>query len=120
MGDPQSSGRLLQPGLRRRSGPALNVFAAEDPDERVRVAVAHAVLGLEPLHLLHVGKSGSGRLHLIRIEPGTRMASPLIPLGTYGSYASLRVWNSPKFSLPDSKPKNSKPNSGPARTVRDA
>src|SRR6059058_2883720 len=38
----------------------LVVLAPEDADERVRVTVAHAVLGLEPLHLLHVGEVGDG------------------------------------------------------------
>src|SRR5947208_14500179 len=38
----------------------LVVLAPEDADERVRVTVAHAVLRLEPLHMLHVGEVGDG------------------------------------------------------------
>src|SRR5947208_12534878 len=38
----------------------LVVLASEDADERVRVTMAHAMLGLEPLHLLHVGEVMDG------------------------------------------------------------
>src|SRR5580765_1155578 len=58
----QSTTKRVTPETFHRPRPSrtLVVLASEDGDERVRVTVTHAMLRLEPLHLLHVGEIGDG------------------------------------------------------------
>src|SRR5439155_15397093 len=57
---PAAATIVTGPSARGSSLRTLVVLAPEDAHERVRVTVAHTVLGLEPLDLLHVGEVGDG------------------------------------------------------------